>query len=95
MKKRYTTEAQIISAIDRCYSRAWELSKEAEQLDAIADNLFKYSDAVEDAKGKRLQAAKIRQSANNLVNKKAKKLGEKLSEFRTGLIIGTDTSVQV
>lgn len=64
-------------------------------MDLIADNLFKYPEAAEDAKMKRLEAAHIRTTAHNLVNKKAKKLGERLSEFRTMVIpaVTDDTSV--
>lgn len=96
MKRRYTKESEIIAAIDRCYKNAQSLALEAEHLDKVADELFKYPDAVEDAKCKRLMAAKTRQRANNLVNKKAKKLGEKLSEFRTATMpIITDPSIPV
>ena len=92
--KRYTTEEQIIKDIDKCYAKAAALSKEAEDLDRIADELFKYPDAVEDAKLKRSDAGRMRLTANNLLNKKAKKLGEKLSEFRTATLSFTDdTSV--
>lgn len=94
--KRCTTESQIIAAIDKCYSNAQKLSEEAAKLDEIADNLFRYPEAVEGAKCKRLLAAKTRQRANNLTNKKAKKLGEKLSEFRTApMTIIPDDSVPV
>ena len=86
MKKRFTEESQIIAAIDKCHSLAETLAKEAEAMDLKADELFRVRETVEDAKLKRLMASKIRQRANNLKNKKAKKLGEKLSEFRTGLI---------
>lgn len=83
MKKRYTDESQIIHDIDTCYRLASKASKEAEDLDNQADELFRIPNMIEDAKGKRLRAAKTRQRANNLINKKAKKLGEKLAEFRT------------
>ena len=85
--KRYTTEEQIIRDIDKCYAKAWSLSKEAELLDRIADELFNHAGAVEDAKLKRGDASRMRLTANNLVNKKAKKLGEKLSEFRTAIML--------
>ena len=95
MKKRYTTADQITKAIDRCYAQAQELAKEAENMDEVAYELFKYRETVEDAKNRRLQASMLRLRANNLLNKKAKKLGEKLSEFRTGTFcIIPDNSVQ-
>lgn len=84
--RRFTTEEQIIKAIDKCHEKAAEHYREAEKLDAIADNLFKYPEAAEDAKLKRLEASRIRTTAHNLINKKAKKLGEKLSKFRTAVI---------
>jgi uncharacterized protein YdaU (DUF1376 family) len=93
--KRYTTEEQIIKDIDKCHAKASALSKEAEQLDIIADELFKYPEAVEDAKLKRGDASRMRLTANNLLNKKAKKLGEKLSEFRTAVIPGVTDDVSV
>jgi len=92
--KRYTTAEQIIKDIDKCYAKAAALSHEAAMLDRIADELFKHPDAVEDAKLKRGDAGRMRLTANNLLNKKAKKLGEKLSEFRTATLSFTDdTSV--
>ena len=93
--KRYTTEEQIIKDIDKCYAKAAVLSHEAAMLDRIADELFKHPDAVEGAKLKRGDASRMRLTANNLINKKAKKLGEKLSEFRTAVLptITDDTSV--
>ena len=92
--KRYTKEEQILKDIDKCYAKAAALSQEAEVMDRIADELFKHPDAVEDAKLKRGDAGRMRLTANNLLNKKAKKLGEKLSEFRTATLSFTDdTSV--
>lgn len=95
MSRRFATEEQIIKAIDKCHEKAAEKYREAEKLDLIADHLFKYPEAAEDAKMKRLEASQIRASAHNLINKKAKKLGEKLSEFRTAVIpaVTDDTSV--
>jgi len=96
MKRRYTTAAQIIKAIDKCHASAQEWQREAEKMDAIADALFKFPEAAEEARGRREEASRMRLKANNLVNKRAKKLGEKLSEFCTGtMCILPDNSIPV
>lgn len=95
-KKRYTMASQIIADIDKCHALADKLPKEAEALDIEADNFFKHEEMVETAKLRRLQAAKVRLRANNLRNKKAKKLGGKLAEINTGtMTILPDGSIPV
>jgi len=95
MKRRYTLAQQIIDDIDKCYAKAQVLAKHAEQLDLEADALFKDPGWGEHAKAKRLEASRVRLRANNLINKKAKNLGAKLSEFLTGtMTIIPDNSVQ-
>ena len=94
MKRRYTLAQQIIDDIDKCHTEAKQLAEQAEQLDKDADQLFKDGpEWSEYAKHKRLEASQVRLRANDLINKKAKKLGKKLSEFLTGTII-PDNSVQ-
>ena len=44
MKKRFTTEEQIVAAIDGCHRRAQELAVEAEALDKEADEYFRHSE---------------------------------------------------
>lgn len=95
-KRRFTEEAQIIKAIDLCYQRSAEFYKIAEDFDKQADVMFRDPLHVEQAEELREAAKAKRTRAFNLVNKKAKYYGEKLSEFRTATIqaVTTDTSVQ-
>ncbi len=94
--KRYTEESQLLAAINRCHTRSAEFYKMAEEWDKEADELFKIRGQGERAKELRLAAKAKRTRAHNLVDKKAKYYGEKLSEFRTAVssAITTDTSVQ-
>lgn len=96
MKKRFTEEAQIIAEIDRCHAKSKEWFTMAEEWDAEADQLFKEGERIEYAKELRELAKAKRTRAYNLVHKKAKYYGEKLSEFRTATIQGVvpDTSIE-
>lgn len=96
MKKRFTSEEQILKAIDKCHERSREFYKIAEAWDAEATALFQQGERTEYAAELRLQACAKRTRAFNMVHIKAVALGEKLSEFRTGVLtaVTTDTSVQ-
>lgn len=98
--KRYTSEQQILDAIDRCHVLAHEKLAEADRLEARAKECFKAAhlngdtwnpDKIgmmitagdEDLENSR----KLRKAATSLLENKAWKLGEKLSELRTGAVV--------
>jgi hypothetical protein len=85
LKKRYHTEAQIIAAIDNCKARAKKKLERAQALDDNADKLFKAGDPEMVSAGNlyREEASALRDSANRLVNRRARELGQLLAIFRT------------
>lgn len=92
--RRFTSEDQIIKAIDTCYQKSQAFYKEAEEMDKQADELRGDPYHGERVKELRLAAKKKRTRAYNLVSKKAKHYGEKLSEFRTqAMAILEDSSI--
>jgi uncharacterized coiled-coil DUF342 family protein len=95
-KKRFTSEEQILKAIDKCHEESVVYYKMAEEWDKQADEMFRDGTRVEFAKEMRAAAKAKRIRAFNLVNKKAKYLGEKLPEFRTITMptLVPDTSIQ-
>lgn len=93
--KRFTSEDQIVKAIDACYQKSQAFYKEAEDMDKQADALRGDPYHEERIKELRLAAKRKRTRAFNLVSKKAKHYGEKLSEFRTqAMSILEDNSIQ-
>lgn len=106
-KRRFQTEASIITAIDRCYAHAERLSKEADGREDLAKRLIKDADIQEDltigerasmrneASRELVTAEKRRLRAKWYLESKARLLGRKLSEFRTDLLTGcgTDRSI--
>lgn len=108
-KKRFKSEKQILEAIAKCHDLSQRRLMEADATDAEADAAFRRANTLSDinpqaaqAAGefgsyKRAEAKKKRKTATNLIQNKAKKLGQKLSEFRIMLMPGMpgDDSVQV
>lgn len=85
-RKRFTDEAQVLAAIDRCHARAAVLKAEAVALEKIAKqhNHVVYA----------LEAEKKRKSAQLYEEIKVKRLGEKLSQLKTPMLFGElDNSV--
>lgn len=102
-KPRFTNEQQIIDAIDRCRSMAANKLAESERLRDHAIAIYKelgdsqakrtpsgYGAAYVEADEAQEKSKKLRRAATNLLDKKAKMLGEKLSEFRTKPLIPLD-----
>lgn len=104
-RRRFTTEKAILAKIDDCHIRSRRKRAEAEATDRKADEIFELASRATDdservklaeyARELREDADKLRVSATRLIEVRAKKLGDRLSEFRTELLpIGdTDTSV--
>lgn len=105
-RRQLTSEKQIVAQIDNCHVRSKRKRTEAEVIDRQADEVFRLAGNERDD-GERLKlvehttflrkdADKLRVSATRLIEVRAKKLGERLSEFRTELLpvhgVG-DTSV--
>lgn len=108
MKKRWTSEKQILDEIDKCHSQGKSKLAQAEQLESkkadtykTASEFFERAAKIEDklkreafssaaevhserAAALELKAEGLRKQATRLIEVKAKKLGNKLSEFRTG-----------
>lgn len=96
--KRWKSETEIIKAIDQCYEFSNKALAEAELAQQTADRNIKeaYNFEATDvgrAAGLRnsagfelAKAKKLRRKAANYIEKKARRLGVKLSEFRTALI---------
>lgn len=82
-KKRFKDERAILAAIHQCHRDANAAIVEAEALEAIAKTYFTMPGMVEDAILKKAEALTLRKRANRLLDVKAVKLGECLSEFRT------------
>lgn len=105
-RRRLTSEKQILAKIDLCHVRSRQKRTEAEAIDRQADEVFRLAGKerndgerlklVEHATFLRKDADELRVSATRLIEVRAKKLGDRLSEFRTELLpcdgVG-DTSV--
>jgi predicted nucleic acid-binding protein len=88
-KKRFTSEDQIIARIDKCLQLSEELDKKA----ASREVLFKRLNGTEEEyRCEELwqEVCRLRVKSKNLREKKAKGLGEKLAEFRTGILVAVD-----
>jgi len=83
MKRRYTTEAQIIAAIEHTQHQARQLLERAESLELSAGVLIQIPDSVEEAKAKREEAKACRRRAELMVSRSLPRLGQKLAQFRT------------
>jgi hypothetical protein len=88
--RRYTTEEQILAAIDKTHQAAIDLLTQAEaiegqikalQLEGVTFNMN--GSTIDDL---RFESKKLRQQAEYQIEKRAKKLGLRLSEFRTMLL---------
>ena len=88
--KRYNTEAEILEAIESCYKKAAELTTKADEIDKECVELRHFYGTSEQIAYKRLEEKRLRGKSFRLLNVKAKKLGEKLSEFRTSQLPALD-----
>lgn len=94
-KKRYKSEHEILALIYQCQREANAAIVEAESLETIAKQYFKMPSMVDDASLKMAEANKLRRRADRLLDSKAKRLGECLSEFRTeGMFFLPDATVK-
>ncbi len=88
MSRRYRTEKQILAAIDRCQEEAKKQFMLAEMYMNDVEAIRKRNDPAEawmaEDKGKMARAAL--RKGQNLMDKRLKKLGEKLAEFRTRIL---------
>lgn len=93
---RFKTEAEIIAAIDECHAESKRIGEEADNNELTAKELFKNAPNEKNQgiaagminRGKTLltEAKKMRKREASLIDGKAKRLGAKLSEFRTKLL---------
>lgn len=120
MKRRFTTEKQLLDAIDHCHASAKEKLAKADQREDEAKQTFKlaYEKELELAakktekdhhwaqyrevvnmqnRGNELlsEAQRLRKSASNVVENKAKRLGNKLSQIRTCLLPFKEKEIRV
>jgi hypothetical protein len=104
--RRYYSEQEIIALIDKAQASALLKSTQADVNEAEAKDLFRRAQQLENisehigaaelrTQGKHHleNADKLRVSARNLIEKKCRKLKEKLSEFRTEMLPFTGQSV--
>lgn len=89
MKKRYTTEKQLIDAIDQCHIQGRALLAEADALEDQGRMALRNPKSVEHGRWQITQAKKLRKRATTKLERRAPALGEKLSEFRTELLPNT------
>lgn len=82
MSKRYRTEAQILEAIEHEKTRAGELLKQSELRRSEA-KAFAKGGMVDDAALAFDEAKAYMRQSENIMDKKLKKLGQKLAQFRT------------
>lgn len=93
-EKRFKSEREILAAIHQCHRDAQAAIVRAESLETIAKEYARMGMA-DDATFKREEAAKLRRSADRLIDSKAKKLGDCLSEYKTtALPFLADTTVK-
>lgn len=96
--KRFRTESEILAAIDRCKADAHAKLVKAEALEAEAKELgkrlydagavwSKTDDAFAQVDYLIDQATSLKRAAKRLLDTRAKRLGEKLSEFRTRAVV--------
>lgn len=86
---RYTSEKQIITAIDKTVSDGQALLAEADTLELEGKKLLREAETVEDGIHAIAQAKRLRRRATTKLEKRAPALGHKLSEFRTMLLPNT------
>jgi hypothetical protein len=88
--RRYTSEQQILDAIDKTHQAAIDLLYQAEVIEAqikvlqLDGTTFTMNGSTID--DLRFESKKLRKQADYQVEKRAKKLGLRLSEFRTMLL---------
>lgn len=82
-KGRLKSEREILAMIHDCHRESYALLKEADMEEAIAKDWLKLPEMAEAGSHKMDQVRKLRERADRLIDVKAKKLGDKLSEFRT------------
>ena len=87
-KRRYTSEEQIIAEIDRCRALAVHHLYLAEGFLAEAEAMRVSNDPLKgiDIEQKISMAEASKTKADNIFNKRLKRLGEKLAEFRTMML---------
>jgi hypothetical protein len=80
---RYTSREQIMAAIDKTITTGKRYIAKAAEMDRQADVWFKSGENIGMAKDFRDKAEYKRKMGFSLIESKARKLGEKLSEFMT------------
>jgi hypothetical protein len=107
-KKRYSSEQEILDAIENLRKKADECDRNALELDgfrlsAIQNSAKSEADGVADvefwreqANEFRLKASKLRLTAGNIRERRIKEMGERLAEFQTEpmMFVGLDRSIQ-
>lgn len=86
MKKRYTSEKQLIEAIDQCHIQGRALLAEADALEDQGRMALRNPKTVEHGRWQLSQAKRLRKRATTKLERRAHTLGEKLSVFRTELL---------
>ncbi len=92
-QRRFTSEEQILEAIERNKSYAKLKNIEADRYEIFAEEIFKMESSpardgmIENAKFRKMRAAQLRESAQRNLDK-AHLLGIKLAQFRTALLPG-------
>lgn len=95
-RKRYTSERAILAEIHEAQRDANAAFAEAEQLEAVAKEYIKDPERAGEGQYKLKEAQKLRDRGTRLIEVKAKKLGERLAEFRTEpmTLLNGDRSIQ-
>lgn len=88
-KTRYTSEKQIVTAIDKTISDGQALLVGADTLEHEGKRLLREPKTIEDGRHAIAKAKKMREQATRKLEKRAPLLGQKLSEFRTMLLPNT------
>lgn len=96
--KRYSTEAQILTDIDRAHERIRGQLSKAESLEASSVSLLRCGspDMIESAKMKQSEADKLRRNTNLIIDRTLPHLKQKLAEFKTMTLPGvvSDSSIK-
>ena len=83
---RYTSEAQILKAIDKYNQKAIELLAQSEEADRNAHELLKYNSMSEVGKYELAMSKKLKRSSARIMDKKLPQLKNALAAFRTELM---------
>lgn len=95
-RKRFNSERAILAEINECHREALEVTREAEAMEETAKEWIKLTEMADAGKHKLEESRKLRERAARLIDVKAKKLGERLAEFRTEpmALLNGDRSIQ-